>query len=595
MDPTRRIHWENAGYPGTIPEVPNTVDVKDYGAVGDGITDDFQAIAAAIAAAPNPGGIFLPQGRYKIRSKITLTQGRILRGAGAGKTRLEFNLGGSAENCIEIITYQRGDFTPVISGFHKGSTSLGVGDGSLFKPGDTAEIQQDNDPAVMYTDPEWNQSWAQDAVGQFFNVIGVAGNTLTIDRPLHLDFRPELNPRVRPNGLIDNVGIEDLHIKRLDAGDGHTILIKNAANCWVRRIESEYTYRSHVQITSSMNIELRENYFHHSHDYGGGGHGYGVDCSLHTTDCLIENNVFEHLRHSMMVHVGANGNVFAYNYSLDPFQNTGTWTPCDISIHGHYPFMNLFEGNILQEIGIGDYWGPAGPGNTFFRNRLESENIDVMDHSHDQNIVGNELTGGSNSISIQAEVEGTLVHGNNENGTIRWDPLIPDHVLPESYYLPFKPDFFGQMEWPSLGGDKALDAGTIPAKVRYESGSPVPGSSGDSSVTISSSGSGGSCSFTAVAHRSYLERHVQILRDFRDGLLLTNSLGRKFVYLYYQCSPGFAKYLGKHGLLRSLSRQALLPVVGFISLFFGKNSSPLFLLPLCSIFILLPAIRRYRP
>ncbi|OGO15806.1 MAG: hypothetical protein A2Z14_02745 [Chloroflexi bacterium RBG_16_48_8] len=44
------------------------------------------------------------------------------------------------------------------------------------------------------------------------------GNRLALDRPLYIDFDPELNPVIRPNGLIANVGIEDLHIRRLDAG-----------------------------------------------------------------------------------------------------------------------------------------------------------------------------------------------------------------------------------------------------------------------------------------------------------------------------------------------------------------------------------------
>jgi len=184
IEPSRRVSWERAGYPGVIPEVSDTVNVKDYGAVGDGVADDYHPIAAAIAASPTPGAIFLPGGTYKVKSTITLMEGKVLRGAGAAKTRLEFDLGGAAENCIEIITYRRGEFTAVVSGFGKGSTSLVVGDGSRFTQGDTAEIQQDNDADIMYTDPEWDQPWAQDAVGQFFRVTGVAGDSLTIDRPL---------------------------------------------------------------------------------------------------------------------------------------------------------------------------------------------------------------------------------------------------------------------------------------------------------------------------------------------------------------------------------------------------------------------------
>ncbi len=47
------------------------VNVKDYGATGDGTTDDRTAIVNAIAAIPVTGGtVFFPVGRYKVSSQI---------------------------------------------------------------------------------------------------------------------------------------------------------------------------------------------------------------------------------------------------------------------------------------------------------------------------------------------------------------------------------------------------------------------------------------------------------------------------------------------------------------------------------------------
>jgi hypothetical protein len=45
------------------------------------------------------------------------------------------------------------------------------------------------------------------------------------------------------------------------------------------------------------------------------------------------------------------------------------------------PYANLFEGNIIQNYMIDHYWGPAGPYNTFFRNRTELYGI-VMTNSN---------------------------------------------------------------------------------------------------------------------------------------------------------------------------------------------------------------------
>lgn len=52
------------------------IDVKDYGAVGDGTTDDTTAIQAAINALPTAGGVVhFPKGIYKVMSTITVGNG----------------------------------------------------------------------------------------------------------------------------------------------------------------------------------------------------------------------------------------------------------------------------------------------------------------------------------------------------------------------------------------------------------------------------------------------------------------------------------------------------------------------------------------
>lgn len=478
LDESRKVNWSNAGVYGGIPHISSPiVNVKDFGATGNGSTDDSPAVQAAIDSVKNklPAIVYFPEGNYLLKNKINLQNldGIVIRGAGYRKTKLIFDLNGRNDNCIEVLTYRRGSWVNAVSGYQKGSNQIVVADVSQFKVGDIAEIQQANDPAVMYTNPQWQQSWAENSVGQFFRIVGINGNTLIIDPPLNITFRAELNPQVRRNNLISNVGFEDFYIERVDSGDGNTFYFKNAANCWIRRVESYNTVKAHVSATSCLNLEIRECYFHHSHRYDAGGHGYGVELGFHVTNCLIENNIFKHLRHSMMVHLGANGNVFGYNYSIEPYQdqNPGVWTPCDISVHGHYPFMNLFEGNIVQEIDCTDYWGPAGPGNTFFRNRIEEEGIELMDKSHNQNVIGNELI--KSTISVQSDINGTLLHGNNIQGVIVWaENLSKD--LPPSLYKTSKPVFFKDLPWPSIGPNNTINSATIPAKLRYEQQDYIP-------------------------------------------------------------------------------------------------------------------------
>lgn len=72
---------------------------------------------------------------------------------------------------------------------------------------------------------------------------------------------------------------------------------------------------------------------------------------------------------------------------------------------------------------------------------------------------------------------------------------------------------------------------------------------------------GGGCFIATAAYGSYFEPHVEVLRDFRDSMLLTNKLGKVFVNFYYSTSPPIADYIAKHESLKMATRWALTPLV----------------------------------
>ena len=49
----------------------DTVSVKDFGAVGDGVTDDTAAIQAAYAAMPSRSSLYFPSGTYRTTAQLT--------------------------------------------------------------------------------------------------------------------------------------------------------------------------------------------------------------------------------------------------------------------------------------------------------------------------------------------------------------------------------------------------------------------------------------------------------------------------------------------------------------------------------------------
>lgn len=61
-------HWDGVGWMGYSPlgTSSSLINVKDYGATGNGTTDDGPAIQAAITAAPDGATIYFPRGIYRV-------------------------------------------------------------------------------------------------------------------------------------------------------------------------------------------------------------------------------------------------------------------------------------------------------------------------------------------------------------------------------------------------------------------------------------------------------------------------------------------------------------------------------------------------
>ncbi len=370
----RIIDW-NPGIEEGIPEYPAGVNINNFGATGDGITDDSQSFLDAIEACPDNHAVFIPAGTYLITNRLLIEKPIAVRGAGPDQTFLIFELQPDA------MDYQRTNFwlgnsstdisVGVIGGCNKGSNEIKVTDITGFNVGDLIEIRQDNDPEIMarpIVPPEQNDSWAEGhwgwrAVGQFLLItdINESTNTISLHHPLYFDYNIAMNPEItRHPEPAQNAGIEDLHMELMVDCNGYygNIQMMNTVNCWVKNVRSYKCSRSHIGIWGGLGNVVRDCYFEYSHGYAG-GQGYAVNLIDRATDNLIENNIFDYLQGKMLTAVGTCGNVYGYNYGRRTMDDLGDWEDMHacMAAHGHHANMNLFEGNSGNKAAVDRYWG----------------------------------------------------------------------------------------------------------------------------------------------------------------------------------------------------------------------------------------------
>ncbi len=471
----RTTAWENAGLTQPLTAYSNQVSVIDFGADPLGLNSTNQAYNQAITSLDGHAGtIFFPVGEYFFDAALALPDSVFLKGESI-ETLLKFDLGGSGHLILISGSSSSTEFE-LATNATKGTNTLTLADASTFSVGNHIQLG-------MFDEDLMFSSWAYGTMGQVVEIIEIDGNTLTLADPLNHHYPLWRTPFVKLKTPRTGAGIECLSIERLDASTGQTsnIMIQNAFNCVVRNIQSENTNFAHLDIRSSSHIQVEGCYFHHAFAYGGGGQGYGVATQSTTSFCLIQNNVFEHLRHSMIIQSAANGNVFGYNYSSDPYWTEGGFFPAnsagDAVLHGNYTYLNLFEGNTIQNIVVDASHESNGPFNTFFRNRAELFGFfsDPNTPTDSMNIVGNEITatGGFPYGMLSISGIGHYSYGNNQNGTCV--PASTEQIGTNSLYLnsPSEYGFLGNNVLPMAGYPNQLNEKLLPAEERFDLNLPV--------------------------------------------------------------------------------------------------------------------------
>lgn len=466
VSPHRLTNWSDAGVIGGIPSYDSIVLVTAFGAKGDSITNDSAAFAQAVAHfGGKRGTILVPAGRFRINGTLVLNDSILLRGEGADKTTLYFSLNNQANDCISIRRTGGSAWVRVDPSSTKGGKVIRFSSSLSLAKGDWIEFRnRGRGLAGLSGRPDT-------AFGMINRVDSVSGLYVWLRDELR--FTPDLNllPEVRRITTIRAAGIECLTIQRLthsNSAAGKNVLFEGAVNCWMRGVHSKLSLGAHVLASYSAHLTISGCYFDSARYYDGGGtRGYGVLLFRRTTLCLVENNIFRKLRHSMQLQEGSNANVFGYNYSREtykvdfgiPFTITS-----DLNFHGFYPYFNLFEGNIGHYLHFDNANGPNGPWNLVHRNQVTVNGINFSSAtfmSDSQTLTGNDAS------SQTLNGSGHYRHGNRIAGST--SPNGTDSLWVNSYYLTSKPWFWRvPVTWPGIGRPNSYNTGFNPAKKRWD-------------------------------------------------------------------------------------------------------------------------------
>ena len=257
----------------SLPNVPRGVSVQDFGAQGDGVTDDSQAFLDALEKVRS-GAIEVPAGRYRITRLLEINRPNVvLRGAGPDKSILFFPLPlndikpnwGATTTGLRTSNYSwsggfitvRGSFgsrklADITGAAKRGDRVLTVSSANDLRVGQEVEMYQsdtpDNSLAVhLYSGdsgPVTNLN-GRARTSLVVRIVAIDGLRVTMNRPLRSDVQSQWKPQLHSfTPTLTESGIENLGFEfPLTPYAGHftelgfnPVALNGVAHCWVRNI-----------------------------------------------------------------------------------------------------------------------------------------------------------------------------------------------------------------------------------------------------------------------------------------------------------------------------------------------------------------------
>lgn len=303
------------------------INVKDYGAVGDGVTDDRLAIQAALNAAPGTAAVLLPPGDYLIGSGTSLDVPAdvFLIGQGQGVSRLI--RGGSGGNIVTFVGGSLGVTEATLTANAAvGASTLTVDSTATIAAGDWLLLTDDRPPDPAQ--PTWPG-------GELVMVASVASGTSlvlrttspTADQTTHRgvsgtfdNAAPEgigaylvaQNAKLVGVTLADGAALRNLSLinPTPGTGNGAGVNARFTSNVVIEDVEISGMDGTGIVLGFTDSASIRNCQIHDLvDDPGNSRFGYGIDITGASQDAVISGCSFDRLRHGVTTNGHTSGGI----------------------------------------------------------------------------------------------------------------------------------------------------------------------------------------------------------------------------------------------------------------------------------------------
>lgn len=393
------------------------INVKKYGAKGDGVADDLAAINAAYADCPVGGTLYFPGGVYNISAGLVFQKTVHLKGCGASSV---INLTSATANvkAIEYINYGHPVQT-VTADIVQGDTIINLSGVTGLTVGDVIRIG-----TALYAYPADTNYFK----GTIRRIKAINGNQITVD-PMAYGYTLAEISSVTLSRSYKGLRIEDLKVKvqpdrqqyglRINAPvdftfKGLTIEGNTAALVWDDTASNNTAdNQAGLQVLLAFDGLIQGNKIS---GFGrrADGQGYGIHVAGHRI--IVEKNQTSMCKHGVVT----SENAYQCTYVITR-RNTSYRDYVGFDIHDHSAYCEISE-NTVVDLG---YHGAAcfcwarAPFTTIRNNYGHTSNINHKDYGimvdnhaqHDISIYGNDILAGWYAISFSNLVTGTVPAG----------------------------------------------------------------------------------------------------------------------------------------------------------------------------------------